>query len=132
MTWLLNAFAGFVTGVLSGMGIGGGTLLVLWLTLVAGITQREAQGINLLYFCAVAPPSIISHLKNRLIPWKQALFAVAAGLPVSIVAAVLAADADVSLLRRGFGVITLVIGVKELLCKKDSGQKDGPQRREAR
>lgn len=130
MTWFLSALVGFVTGILSGMGIGGGTLLVLWLTLVAGVPQREAQGINLLYFCAVAPPSIVSHLKNGLIPWKQALFAVAAGLPVSIAAAVLAANTDISLLRRGFGVITLIIGVKELLCKKDDGQdSDGAKQK---
>ena len=48
MSWLLSALVGAVTGVLSGFGVGGGTLLLLWLTLVQGMEQIQAGGVNLL------------------------------------------------------------------------------------
>ena len=57
---------GLLTGVLSGCGIGGGSLLLLWLTLVQDMPQFTAGGINLLYFLACAPAALVSHLKNHL------------------------------------------------------------------
>ena len=48
--WWAAALAGAVCGLLSGLGIGGGTLLMVWMTGVAALPQQTAQGINLLYF----------------------------------------------------------------------------------
>ena len=47
--WILPLIVGAVTGVLSGFGVGGGTLLLVYMTAFAGVEQRLAQGINLLY-----------------------------------------------------------------------------------
>src|SRR5699024_5387810 len=77
MTNILFAVAiGLATGILSGFGIGGGSLLMLWLTCVMGVSQRDAAGMNLLYFLACAPPALISHWKNQLIDKKAALFCI--------------------------------------------------------
>ena len=54
--WLLPALAGFGTGILSAWGVGGGTLLLLLMTLFLGVDQTQAQGINLLYFLPTAGP----------------------------------------------------------------------------
>ena len=59
--------AGLLTGILSGFGIGGGSLLLLYLTLFAGVDQYQAGGINLLYFIACAPAALYSHIKNGLV-----------------------------------------------------------------
>ena len=48
--WILPLAVGAATGVLSGFGVGGGTLLLVYMTAFAGVEQRLAQGINLLYF----------------------------------------------------------------------------------
>ena len=48
MAWMISALAGLVTGVLSGFGIGGGTLLLIYMTAFAGVPQNVAQGGNLL------------------------------------------------------------------------------------
>ena len=64
MMWFLSLLAGALTGVLSGFGIGGGTLLILWLTLVSGLTQQQAGGINLLYFVCCALPALWGHAKT--------------------------------------------------------------------
>ena len=62
--WLLPALAGFGTGILSAWGVGGGTLLLLLMTLFLGVDQTQAQGINLLYFLPTAGMSLLEHRKN--------------------------------------------------------------------
>ena len=114
---LLSILAGFITGVLSGFGIGGGSLLMLYLTLVAAMPQRAAAGVNLLYFIACAPAALISHFKNGLVVRRALIWCTLAGVPVSIAASLLASATGLSLLRRLFGALLLYIGVKELRAR---------------
>ena len=118
MMWWLSLLAGAVTGVLSGFGIGGGTLLILWLTLVSGVSQLEAGGVNLLYFVCCALPALWGHAKNRLIEKQAALWCALAGVPACILGAITASLIDVTFLRRLFGVFLLVIGFRELFAKQ--------------
>lgn len=122
-TWLLPALAGAVTGVLSGFGVGGGTLLLIYLTAFAGMEQTMAQGINLLYFLPAAATALPSHIKNGYIEKKVAVPAIAAGLICSAAAAWAATALDVELLRKCFGLFLLYIGITELFRKapNDSG-----------
>ena len=62
--------AGLVCGVLSGFGIGGGSLLMVWMTAVLSMDQKAAQGVNLLYFLPCAACALIFHIKNRQIVWR--------------------------------------------------------------
>lgn len=117
MMWWLSLLAGAVTGVLSGFGIGGGTLLILWLTLVSGASQLEAGGVNLLYFVACALPALTGHVKNGLIEKRAVLWCALAGVPACILGAITASVLDVTLLRRLFGIFLLVIGFRELFAK---------------
>ena len=81
----MSAFVvGLLTGVLSGCGIGGGSLLLLWLTLVQDMPQFTAGGINLLYFLACAPAALVSHLKNHLIDRGAVKFCVPFGAMTSL------------------------------------------------
>ncbi len=119
MSQIFSMLAGLLTGVLSGFGIGGGTLLILWLTLVSGMDQLRAGGVNLLYFVCCALPALWGHVKNGLIEKKAVLWCVAAGVPACVAGAFLASRMDVTLLRRAFGVFLLFIGCRELFAKKD-------------
>lgn len=116
---ILAFIVGLATGVLSGFGVGGGSLLMLYLTLFANVQQYAAGGVNLLYFIACAPAALWSHVKNGLIDRQAVIWCTLAGLPVSVAAAFLAARMDVSLLRRAFGVLLLYIGVRELRAGKE-------------
>lgn len=120
MKWLFPLLIGTAAGVLSGFGIGGGTLLVLWLTLAAGFDQLQAGAVNLVYFVCCALPALLGHLKNRLIEKKAALWCALAGAPACVGAAFLAAGMDVDLLRRCFGVLLLFVGWRELFPKKEN------------
>ncbi len=114
MSWLFPLLIGALTGVLSGFGIGGGTLLVLWLTLAGGYSQLQAGGVNLVYFACCALPALIGHVKNKLIEKKAVLWCALWGVPACAGAALLAARMDVTLLRRCFGVLLLFVGWREL------------------
>ena len=111
--------AGFAAGVLTGAGIGGGTLLLVYLTNFGGMEQRQAQGINLLYFLLTAPPALYGHFKNGLVDKKLALRAGAAGVAAAALTAWLTAGLDTDLLRRAFGVSTVLVGLREVFCKKE-------------
>lgn len=117
MMWLLSVLAGTVTGVLSGFGIGGGTLLLLWLTLVSKMNQLQAGGVNLLYFVCCALPALWGHIKNGLIEKRAALQCIFAGVPSCILAAIAASHIDVTLLRRLFGVFLLFVGFREFFSE---------------
>lgn len=111
----LPLLAGAVTGVLSGFGVGGGTLLLVYMTAFAGLEQQTAQGINLLYFLPAALLALPSHLKNGYLE-KPALFpAIAAGLICSALGAWAATGMDSALLRKCFGGFLVLVGLWQLL-----------------
>ena len=87
MSWLVPVLAGAATGVLSGFGVGGGTLLLIYMTAFAGVEQHLAQGINLLYFLPTAATALPAHLKNGYVDKPAALPAIAAGLAGTALAA---------------------------------------------
>lgn len=64
---MTEAIVGFVTGVIASMGLGGGFVLMIWLTVFADVEQRTAQGINLLFFLPIALFSLVMHLRGGLV-----------------------------------------------------------------
>ena len=71
---MLNVVIGTVSGLVSGMGMGGGTILILCLSLFLGIDQHIAQGANLIFFIPTSITSIITNIKQKLIQWKTGIF----------------------------------------------------------
>lgn len=116
---VVGFLVGAATGVLSGCGVGGGTLLMLYLTAVAGVGQYQAGGINLLYFLTCAPPALISHSRKGLVAWQGVLWCVVTGIPLSVAAGVLAGNVEAEHLRRLFGILLLYVGLKELSYKNN-------------
>lgn len=118
MGWLPALLAGAVTGVLSGFGVGGGTLLLVYLTAFAGLDQRLAQGINLLYFLPAAAMALPAHKKHGFLDSAAARAAIPAGLACAALGAWAATALDVALLRRCFGAFLLVVGFQQLLPRR--------------
>lgn len=106
---MLPALAGFFTGILSAWGIGGGTLLLLVMSLFLGVDQITAQGINLLYFLPTAAMALVQHRKNGLLDAPVLGGAIPWGLPAAALGAFLATAADVAALKKPFGVFLLVV-----------------------
>ena len=118
---MLNYFiaiaAGLVCVVLSGFGIGGGTLLMVWMTALMSMEQRMAQGVNLLYFLPAAAAALILHAKNRVLVWRAIIPAAIAGCATAALGALLAANVDTHLLRNLFGGFLVLVGLSEIFQK---------------
>ena len=104
--FFLAVLAGLICGVLSGFGIGGGSLLMVWLTALL----------------SAAGCSLIFHVKNRQIVWKAVVPAAIAGCLTAIPGALLAGSVDTALLRRLFGGFLVLVGISEVFFK---GKKTG-------
>ena len=111
---ILSLLAGLVCGILSGFGIGGGSLLMLYLIFVAGLSPIEARTLNLLYFLPTALASLLLHAKNRFVSWKIVLPAALSGCLTGGLLAWCSAGTDSPLLRRAFGLLLLFAGTAEL------------------
>ncbi len=115
---MIEAIVGFITGVIASMGLGGGFVLMIWLTMFAGVEQRAAQGINLLFFLPIALVSLIIHIKGGLIDkllLKKYIFGGIVGAILGTIAAQLIAN---DLLSKLFSLFLLAFGVRELISAK--------------
>ena len=120
--WIWPLLVGAATGVLSGFGVGGGTLLLVYMTAFAGVEQRLAQGINLLYFLPAGLMALPAHVKNGFVEKPALLPAIGAGLACAALSAWAATAVDVALLKKCFGGFLIVVGLMELLR---SGKNNG-------
>ena len=109
----LGILAGLMCGVLSGLGVGGGSVLMVWLTAVLGLEQRTAQGINLLYFLPTALASLFFDIRNRYVDWQAAIPAALSGIAAAAGGAFLAQRIDTGILRKLFGAFLLIVAVME-------------------
>ena len=123
MMWV-SVLSGALCGILSGFGIGGGSLLMVWMTAVLQMEQRTAQAINLLFFLPTAAASLIFHVKGKQVEWKASIPAMLAGIVTAALSAWLATTLDSSLLRKIFGVFLLFVGLSELFKKPVKQQGD--------
>lgn len=114
---------GSVLGFLAGLGVGGGSLLILWLTLILEIDYPQARIINLLFFLPAAIISCLFRNKQGLLQIKKVLPAVIAGCVSAGFCAWLGTKADTELLKKFFGILLLITGIRELLYKPKTGQK---------
>ena len=123
---MLNRFpfailVGTVLGTLSGLGTGGGSLLILWLTLVLGMEQPEARVINLLFFMPSALIACLFRWKQGRLRLKKVLPAIVAGSISAGILSYWSSGWDVQLLRRLFGILLLFTGIRELLYQPKNG-----------
>lgn len=112
--WLTAFLTGCATGLLSSFGLGGGTLLLLWLTLFAGMDVRTARGINLIYFLPVSAAALPSHFKNGYLPLKKLVWAVLAGTVAAAATAFFMTEHGSHLVDTLFGIYLVAMGVLEL------------------
>lgn len=124
--WLIPLAVGAATGVLSGFGVGGGTLLLVYLTAVAGVDQHLAQGINLLYFLPAGLLALPAHIKNGYVEKKALLPCIAAGLTCAALCAWAATGLEADLLRKLFGGFLVLIGLRELLGRGQRKEEGEP------
>ena len=122
MMWV--ALVGFCSGIISGMGIGGGTILIPALLFFTDITQQQAQGVNLIYFVPTAITALITHQKKGNLDWKTARPLAVLGLAGAAAGAFLAVSLESEILRRIFGGFLFLMGLSEMVKKKKGDDKN--------
>lgn len=104
-----------ISGVLAGMGMGGGTLLIPMLTLIMGVEQEIAQGVNLLVFVPCGIVVCIIYAKNKLIDFKRGGIIIGAASVVSVIAALIAVKIASDVLKIIFGSFIAGLGLIQLI-----------------
>ena len=112
--WLLPLLCGLGAGVISAWGVGGGTLLLLVMTLFLDVDQRTAQGINLLFFLPTAAGALVCHARSGSLDRPALRSAVPPAVLAALAGAWIATGLDVEVLRKPFGAYLLLSGVSLL------------------
>jgi uncharacterized membrane protein YfcA len=118
-----SILVGTILGILAGLGTGGGSLLILWLTLVCQTEASLARNINLLFFIPSAVAATLLRGKKNDIPWKKLLLPTAAGCVTAALFSQLSDQLNTPILQKIFGGLLICIGLKELFYKNKSGAK---------
>lgn len=113
----ISILMGLILGFLAGLGIGGGSLLMLWLTLVIETDHATARAINLMFFIAAAGSVCLFRLKNRSLEIKPVLPAIVTGCAGAALFSWIGTNVDLNLIRKIFGILLLATGIRELFYR---------------
>ena len=111
-----------ILGFLAGLGVGGGSLLVMWLTLIVGIDHPQARIINLMFFIPAAIISSLFRWKQGSLDFKKVIPAIIAGCLAAAAFSWLARYLELDILKKIFGGLLLFAGIRELFYKQKSKQ----------
>lgn len=114
---MMEFIVGALSGIIASMGLGGGFVLLVWLTLFQDVPQRTAQGINLLFFLPIALISIILHSRAKLIDKKLVLRLIPGGIIGAVLGTIGSQALGNELLRKLYAIFLLAFGLRELFRK---------------
>lgn len=109
-----EVFIGLIAGIVSGTGMGGGTVLILLLTALNGVEQHIAQATNLIFFIPTSIVAIITNLKHKFIDKKLALSISIFGTIGAALGAITSNKTNVEVLRKYFGIFLVLIAIWEI------------------
>ena len=119
---MMLMLSSLLSGIIGGMGIGGGVILIPVLTSFFGISQKEAQFINLIYFVPLALCALYVHIRAGRVEIKKALFMALGGVVGAFFGSEITSAISVKLLRKIFGVFLLFVGIDGLRKKDDTDE----------
>ena len=111
---MVETLIGLVSGIITGTGMGGGTILILVLSIFLGVEQHIAQATNLVFFVPTSISAIIISIKSKLIEWKIGIVLAITGIIGAIIGANISAKIEVKSLKRYFGIFLAGIAIYEI------------------
>ena len=106
-----------ILGFLAGLGVGGGSLLILWLTVIIGMPYNDARIINLLFFLPSALISTFFRWKQHSIDFRKILPAILWGCCFAAVFAVVSQHMQTDFIKKCFGILLIFTGIRELFYR---------------
>ncbi len=129
MEWLVTGIVSLLSGVTASMGLGGGFVLLIYLTAFADVPQMDAQFINLVFFLPIAVISLYCHKKNGLVEKKVILPSVLTGIAGVLGGVTLAKFLGNEYLTKIFAIFLLFIGVRELFFREKAKSLENFQKK---
>lgn len=117
VTFTIDILIAAVLGTLAGMGIGGGSLLLLWLTQIVLIPQEQARLINLLFYLPAAVISILFRKAQKSLQIKPIRPAILAGCISATFFSIIHSQWDLTLLKRLLGILLIATGIREIFYR---------------
>ena len=111
MEFIWYVVAGLLSGVLGGMGMGGGTILIPLLTIFYSVNQHSAQATNLISFLPMGAVSLIIHIKNKYVVFKNSLYVILSGILTCFIGYHIAKSMSGDVLKRVFGGFLTLLSV---------------------
>ncbi len=111
---MIEILIGMISGIVSGTGMGGGTILIFLLTFMMGIEQHVAQATNLIFFIPTSIVAIIINIKNKNIDLKLAIIISIFGILGAIIGSNISVYTDVKILKKCFGVFLIIVAINEI------------------
>lgn len=111
---MIEILIGIISGFVSGMGMGGGTILILCLSMFLGVEQHIAQATNLVFFIPTSIVAIITNIKQKYIDFKIAIPIAISGIVGATIGAIISNKTDVKMLKKYFGIFLALIAVWEI------------------
>ena len=111
---MLEVLFGVVAGIVSSLGMGGGTILILLLTLFFNTDQHIAQATNLIFFIPTSITSILINAKNKQINWKISKEIIIFGIIGAIIGSIFASKIPSEKLKKIFGIFLLIIAIFQI------------------
>ena len=113
----ITLLVGLLLGFMAGLGVGGGSLLILWLTMVAEVEPSIARVVNLLFFLCAAGGVTLLRWRKGALDLKTIHPAILAGCITAGIFSWVRYYLDTELLRKLFGILLLITGVRELFYR---------------
>lgn len=115
--WITPVFIATTFGFLAGIGVGGGSLLLLWLTQVVGMEQPQARILNLLFFLPAAISATIFHKKETALDWKIILSGILSGCSTAAIFSIIGKSLDTDLMKKILGGLLVFTGLREIFYR---------------
>lgn len=122
MEMIAGAAAALIAGIFSAMGMGGGGIMIIYFSLFTGISQLNAQGINVIFFIPIALIAVIVYHFKGLIEWKIVLPFALFGIISSLFGSYIASVIDGNILSKIFGALLLVMGTRQLFSRSSKSE----------
>ncbi len=117
MNTLYMWLAGLLSGIIGAMGLGGGGVLIVYLTFFAGVNQLEAQGINLMFFIPIAVLAVVIYVRRGSIKLRPLIPYVLMGVLGAVLGTYLGSILGEGFLGKLFGAALIILGIKEVFRK---------------
>lgn len=124
MDYVIAIIAGILAGAAGSMGLGGGSVLLIYLTVFAGVSQLTAQGINLVFFLPIGAIAVVIYMRKGIIDFKKILPFIIAGIPLCLLSGYAVNFINADILRKIFGGFVLLFGLFHIFSRGQDNKKE--------